>query len=324
MTSTIEATEAAAAPHEAAPLEATPLKAGALIDASAVRDPARLDVGAVQAAVAEHGVVLLKGLDLGRQEFVDLTERFPVRFMEYVGGANNDRGSAFKGSTTVLTVTGGAVFGQAIPLHGEMFYTQPRPGTLFFCCITPAAEKGETTICDGVKLWAALPQEVRDAFEARKVVYRRIYKDDSWTKTYKTDSLDALRETCRRTGVQLIENDDGSLETVHVDWAWRDTPAGRAFINSVLVWAAREHIAKIDDSKVRWEDGSAFDPAMLYKVHAVAESLTLDVPWEPGMLAIVDNLRVMHGRRAYEDRGRDIIMRMGIDSLSEPAARAAE
>ena len=301
----------------------TPLKAGVLLDLAGA-DPAGLDLAPVQAALAEHGAVLLKSLGLGRQEFVDLTERFPVRFMEYVGGANNDRGSAFKGSATVLTVTGGAVFGQAIPLHGEMFYTQPRPGTLFFCCIRPADDKGQTTICDGVKLWAALPDDVRAAFEARRVTYRRIYKDDSWTKTYKTDSLESLRAVCRETGVTLLEKEDGSLETVHVDWAWRDTPGGRAFINSVLVWSAREHIAKIDDSQVRWEDGSPLDAPMLYKVHGIAESLTLDIPWEPGMLAVIDNLRVMHGRRAYEDRGRDIIMRMSPDSIAEPAARAAE
>ncbi len=304
-------------------ITATPLKAGALIEAGPAGEPSRLDARFVQEAVEEHGAVLIKGLGLGHQGFVDFTERFPVRFMEYVGGANNDRGSAFKGSATVLTVTGGAVFGQAIPLHGEMFYTQPRPGTLFFCCIRPAAENGATTICDGVKLWAALPQEIRDAFEARRVVYRRIYTDDTWTKTYKTDSLDRLREICRGSGVTLVENPDGSLETVYVDWAWRDTSRGRAFVNSILVWASREHIAKIDDSKVRWEDGTPFDPAMLYKVHAVAEQHTLDIPWEPGMVAVVDNLRVMHGRRAYQDRGRDIIMRLGLDPISGPAAAQA-
>ena len=61
----------------------------------------------------------------------------------------------------------------------------------------------------------------------------------------------------------------------------------------------------------------------LYEVHAVAEQHTLDVPWEPGMVAVVDNLRVMHGRRAYQDRGRDIIMRLGLDPISGPAAAQA-
>jgi alpha-ketoglutarate-dependent taurine dioxygenase len=41
------------------------------------------------------------------------------------------------------------------------------------------------------------------------------------------------------------------------------------------------------------------------------------------MVAIVDNTRVMHGRRAYEDPGRDIIMRLSLETLV-PAPMAAE
>lgn len=302
----------------------TPLKAGALIDASAVRDPAQLDLDLVRAAFDTHGAVLIKGCDIGRQEFVDLTERFGVSFMEYVGGANNDRASAFGKNATVLTVTGGAVEKQAIPLHGEMFYTKPRPGTLFFCCIRPADADGQTTICDGVALWNALPDDIRTLFTEKKLKYRRIYTDDAWKKVYKTDDLDAVRALCAKTGVEFVDLGAGHFETVHVSYAWHDHKAGRAFINSLLVWAAREYLAKIEDSKVRFEDGTPMTPEMLYKIHAIGESLTLNVPWEPGMLAIVDNSRVMHGRRAYEDSKRDIIMRLSLDPLTAPAPLAAE
>ena len=105
----------------------TRLKAGVLIDASAVRDPARLDYDAVLREFHQHGAVLVQGLDVRHQEFVDFTERLASGFMEYVGGANNDRDSAFGKSKTVLTVTGGSAAKYAIPLHGEMFHTQPRP-----------------------------------------------------------------------------------------------------------------------------------------------------------------------------------------------------
>lgn len=300
-----------------------PLKVGAMIDASAVHDFGKLDLGQVLDTFDTHGAVLIKGCDVGRQEFVELTERFPVRFMEYVGGANNDRASAFGQSTTVLTVTGGAVAKKAIPLHGEMFYTRPRAQTLFFCCIRPADEDGQTTICDGVAFWNALPEEIKATFQEKKLMYRRIYKDDTWKKVYKTDSLDEVKAICARNGVTLTEMGDGAFETVYVDYAWQDVEAGRSFINSLLVWAAREYIAKIDDSQVRFEDGTPLSPEMLYKIHAIGEELTLNIPWEPGMVAIVDNNRVMHGRRAYEDEGRDIIMRLSDDAL-QGTSRAAE
>ncbi len=295
-------------------LPVTPLKAGALVDASAIGAAGAVDKTFLLDQFATHGAILVKGLGLDPQGFVDFTEMFLSDFMEYVGGANNDRGSAFGGSATVLTVTGGNTLGQAIPLHGEMFYTTYRPATLFFCCQRPADENGETTICDGIKLWAALPQEMKDQFEAKKIRYRRIYKDDAWTKVYKTDDLEAVKKICADTGEEFVDHGDGTFDTIHIDTAYADVAAGRAFINSMIVWASREYIAKLDDSQVRWEDGSPIDPQMIMAIHKIAESITENIAWEPGMVALVDNRRVMHGRRAYEDKGRDIIMRLSLET----------
>lgn len=298
-----------------------PLKAGVMIDASGVRAPAELDRQTVLDAYHEHGAVLIRGCDIDRPEFVAFTERFSRNFMEYVGGANNERDSAYGQNMTVLTVTGGAVAKQAIPLHGEMFYTQPRPASLFFCCIRPAATRGQTTICDGVSLWSALPESARRLFTEKRLKYRRIYTDDSWKKTYRVDDIASVRALCAKNGVALIENADGGIETVHVAYAYNDHKAGRAFINSILVWAAREYIAGFHDSKVRFEDDSELPKDMLYEVNNIAETLTLEIPWEPGMVAIIDNSRIMHGRRAYDDTARDIIMRLSEEAPPQHASQ---
>ena len=305
---------------EASGITVTPLKAGAMIDFADARAVADIDTKTVIDAYNAHGAVLIRGLDVDRADFVAFTEQYSKNFMEYVGGANNERDSAYNGSNTVLTVTGGAVAKLAIPLHGEMFYTQPRPQALFFCCIHPADENGETTICDGVSLWAALPEAARTLFTERNLRYRRIYTDESWKSVYKVDNLEAVKAICAKMNVELSVNSDGSIETVHICHAYNDHPSGRAFINSVLVWAAREYIAGIEDSKVRFEDGSELPKSMLMDINAIAETLTVNISWEPGMLAVVDNMRVMHGRRAYEDTGRDIIMRLSAESLSNRGA----
>jgi alpha-ketoglutarate-dependent taurine dioxygenase len=294
----------------------TPLKAGAMIEFAGARSVAEIDTSTVIDAYNAYGAVLLRGLDVDRPDFVAFTEQYSNNFMEYVGGANNDRDSAYGGNKTVLTVTGGAVAKLAIPLHGEMFYTQPRPQALFFCCIRPADERGETTICDGVSLWSALPEAARTLFTERKLKYRRIYTDESWKAVYKVDNLEAVKAICAKMNVLLTVNSDGSIETVHSCYAYNDHKAGRAFINSVLVWAAREYIAGIDDSKVRFEDDSELPKSMLMDINGIAETLTLNISWEPGMVAVVDNMRVLHGRRAYQDTGRDIIMRLSAESLS--------
>lgn len=301
-------------PASSETMTVTPLVAGALVDVQ--RDASgQLDRKALLDTFHAYGAVLIRGLDLDRAGFVGFTETFLSSFMEYVGGANNDRGSAYGKSETVLTVTGGAVAKKAIPLHGEMFYTEPRPATLFFCCMTPAAENGQTTICDGVALWQALPEDIRAVFRERRLKYRRIYTDDAWKKVYRTDDLDEVRQICAGSGVQLTVSEDGVIETVHVCDAWVETPAGPAFINSVLVWAAREYIAGIQDSKLRFENDEELPLDMLYKINEIAEAVTQNIDWTPGNVAIVDNRRVMHGRRAYEDDSRDIIMRLSLSPM---------
>lgn len=297
----------------------TPLASGALIDASATPDPQAMDVNSVMRVFHDHGAVLIDGLDLSREAFPGFTERFLDEFIEYVGGADNERGSALKGSNTVLQVTGGNTAKSAIPPHGEMFYTEPRPNTLIFACMRPADDNGQTTIIDGIAVWNDLPDDVKALFEAQKLVYRRLYTDATWQQVYKTDSIDRVRDLCARTGVQLTEHDDGSIETVHVCHAYHDHPRGRAFVNSILTWAGREYLLGKDDSKVRFEDGSELAKDMLWAINDICEKHTVNIPWEPGNVALIDNFRVMHGRRAYEDTGRDIIMRMSLSKIPQPA-----
>lgn len=298
----------------------TELVSGALLDATGTPDPQGLDAQAVMDAFHKYGAVVIAGTNLEREAFPAFTERFVQSFIEYVGGADNDRGSALKGSTTVLQVTGGNAAKFAIPLHGEMFYTEPRPRTMFFACMRPADENGETTIADGVAIWNALPDDVKKLFEENKLVYRRIYDDDAWHKVYKTDSIDVVRDLCEKTGVELIENEDGTVETIHSCYAYYDHPAGRAFVNSILTWAGREYLLGKSDSKLRFEDGSELGKDMLWAINDICEKFTVNVPWQPGTIALVDNFRVMHGRRAYEDEGRDIIMRMSLAEMPTEAA----
>ena len=300
---------------QAEPLSVTPMATGALLDATSCPDPMAVDTTRVIDALKAHGAVLIQGLELTREGFPAFTERFLDSFIEYVGGADNDRGSALKGSNTVLQVTGGNAARFAIPMHAEMFYTEPRPKTMFFACMRPADENGETTIADGIAIWNDLPEDAKALFETKKLVYRRIYTDETWHNVYKTDDLQRVRDLCAETGVQLIERDDGAIETIHSCHAYHDHPAGRAFVNSILTWAGREYLLGKDDSKLRFEDGSELSRDMLWAINDICEKHTVNIPWQPGTVALVDNYRVMHGRRAYEDTGRDIIMRMSLSDI---------
>ena len=58
-------------------------------------------------------------------------------------------------------------------------------------------------------------------------------------------------------------------------------------------------------------DGSEFPRGTLAAIVEVSARLTVDVGWEPGDTLVVDNGRYLHGRRAFTDPGRRILVRMG-------------
>ena len=87
---------------------------------------------------------------------------------------------------------------------------------------------------------------------------------------------------------------------------------GDWFINSILTFAAQEYIGGSTESQVRWCDGREIDRAILLEVKNVSDRLTLAHAWQPGDLIMVDNTRVMHGRRSFNDDQRNIVVRLGM------------
>ena len=46
-------------------------------------------------------------------------------------------------------------------------------------------------------------------------------------------------------------------------------------------------------------------------IRAIAETSTHEINWQDGDIAILDNTRVMHGRRAIADANRNLFIGMG-------------
>ncbi len=46
------------------------------------------------------------------------------------------------------------------------------------------------------------------------------------------------------------------------------------------------------------------------EIQKIAERLITEISWQKGDILIVDNTRIMHGRRAFSDNQRDIYLRL--------------
>ena len=46
------------------------------------------------------------------------------------------------------------------------------------------------------------------------------------------------------------------------------------------------------------------------ELNEIAERITIEISWQKGDILMIDNTRIMHGRRAFYDDQRDIYTRL--------------
>jgi len=77
-----------------------------------------------------------------------------------------------------------------------------------------------------------------------------------------------------------------------------------AFCNNLLLHHGMQ-------AGVPFADGSDLDEAAYERLARLAGRLTVEVAWQSGDVLMVDNTRMMHGRRAILDERRLILTRFG-------------
>ena len=113
-------------------------------------------------------------------------------------------------------------------------------------------------------------------------------------------------------GLTLRWSDDNAVDTEYCCPAFVTTRWGahKAFVNSMLLVLWQEEALGAKRSLVRMEDGSRIPPEALADIRRVSDALTHEIDWRSGEISMIDNTRVMHGRRAFADPNRKVYVRM--------------
>jgi alpha-ketoglutarate-dependent taurine dioxygenase len=276
------------------------------------------------------GAVLVRNVIKSEQEFIAFSDQYCHDFSTYRGGGfrfgSLDR-KQIAGNETLLSTTGGTQ-GFPIPLHGEMYYMQERPSLIWFYCAQPPTAGGQTTLGDGIAIYAALKPETQHVLLTKKVKYIRQLADGDWQKTFQTDDVNVAIELSERNGATVsYEKETSTLRSEFVCPAVITHDGGRTgvWINNAVTliyaekafesgWAA-QNIQGVHSKQppliVRFEDDSKIPDAILKEVVTASESLTAEISWQPGDMIAVDNTWMLHGRRQDTGTGRSIYVRMG-------------
>ncbi|XDO64554.1 TauD/TfdA family dioxygenase [Streptomyces sp. RLB1-33] len=116
-------------------------------------------------------------------------------------------------------------------------------------------------------------------------------------------------------GTEIVPQDDGGVRYSFTTPAAGTTVFGPrpSFANSILGPSFN-----YEKPTITFADGTALSPQLLAEVEEVTARLTENLDWQDQDAAVIDNTRVMHGRRAITDPHRTIYN--ALSYIEAPAA----
>ncbi|MEH1831711.1 MAG: TauD/TfdA family dioxygenase [Nostoc sp.] len=260
-----------------------------------------LDKEKIISLFKHYGILLFRGFDVETDIFKEFTNLLSIDFINYAGGAFSRR--VINGDETLLSVND---FKSEIKLHGEMYYQQNIPLMLWFFCANPPLEDGETTVCDGRQFFNEISSSTKELFSKKKLKFAVQISKEDWQKKYQTNNLNTLEEMCQKNNTHMTVNDDQSIMLEYISSAIIPSRCGKyqVFINSLL--PTKQLSPKI----LKFEDDSEIPEEVVSELNEIAEKITTEISWQKGDILMIDNTRILHGRRAFADDQRDIYIRL--------------
>ena len=255
---------------------------------------ATIDPALVEAAYKAHGALLFRGYGADLAAF-----RHFARSLCPTAVINESPGRAVLDSAHAIQgVDGGA---NAFALHPELAREPWKPDAALFGCLSPPGTGGETTLCDGIALAAALPPHVRAGLLGRRLVHvMGVWPEllRFWLGTETPDDA-LLANPQRALPYRFFRMPDGRIAREFSRPALHQPmfAAGPAF-GPFLLFArfnnGRGNFPLLDDLTPVPED-------WLQTIRQTGEALTAEVRGEAGDVLVLDNTRFLHGRRAIAD-----------------------
>jgi alpha-ketoglutarate-dependent taurine dioxygenase len=201
-------------------------------------------------------------------------------------------------------------------LHNENSYQRRWPLKIFFCCITPAKQQGATPIADVRKVAQHIPEEIKDKFRRKKVMYTRTFGQGlglAWEVVFQTTDKAAIEKHCNEDGIAIEWLPDNRLRTraVREAFRWHPKTAEWLWFNHATFFHVSTREPELRDSlrslfpedelptNSFYGDGSAIEPEVLDILRAAYHKETVRFSWEKGDVMLLDNMMVAHGREPF-------------------------
>ncbi|WP_334950449.1 amino acid adenylation domain-containing protein [Nostoc sp.] len=276
----------------------------------------------IESKLLQHGAILFRGFNLKSvSEFERIASAICPQLFANYGDLPKEGISDRVYSSTPYPCD------RAILFHNESSHLHQWPLKIWFFCLQPAQQGGETPIVDCHKVYQLLDPKLRERFEQKQLMYVRNYiegLDVSWQNFFHTDDKTVVEKACRQSGMDFEWLPNNGLRTLKVRPAISQHPqTGKSlFFNQVQL----HHISCLESDvrasllstlgeenlprNVYYGDGSPIEDSVMAEIEAVYQQAKVSFPWQQGDILMLDNMLTAHGRNPYKG-SRKIVVAMG-------------
>ncbi len=279
----------------------------------------------IQTTLQKHGGILFRNFGIRDvEQFEDVIQAVSGELLEY-----RDRSSPRSPVTGNIYTSTDHPANQTIFLHSENSYAATWPLKIFFCCLVPPTEGGETPIADTRKLLQRIPSEIRRRFAEKQVMYVRNFGDGfglPWQTVFQTENPSEVVEFCQQNGIEWEWKGENRLRTRQVRQAIATHPLtgesvwfnhGVFFHVSTLEPQIREALLKAFSEEdlphnTYYGDGTPIESEVLEQIREAYRAETVIFPWKTGDILMLDNMLTAHGRQPFSGPRKIVV------GMSEP------
>jgi alpha-ketoglutarate-dependent taurine dioxygenase len=276
----------------------------------------------IELKLEEHGAIIFKDLPVKTAEdFDQFVSTFNYDTFTYEESLSN---AVRINKTDKVFTANEAPREVEIFLHHEMAQTPTYPKNIFFFCKSASETGGETPLCRSDQLYEALlkaDKALVESFEKFGVIYNSIMSSGdelisgqgrSWQKTLGVSSKNDAEEKLSKLGYSWnwIEDDNLSVTTKTLQATKELGNGQKSFFNQVI--AASLGWKKNSENQiapVRFGNGEEIKESYIELISELAQSLTLLRSWQDHDILLIDNYRVMHGRKPFAgNKNREVLV----------------
>jgi alpha-ketoglutarate-dependent taurine dioxygenase len=283
----------------------------------------RANLEFIELALLKHGGLLFRGFGIKSQaDFLSFVTANGVQLMDYMEGA------------TPRTLLGERIYTstefpptQAIALHNELSYVSTFPMKVWFYCLQPATEQGQTPIADVRKVLQRISPATRERFVRTGWMLVRNFGDGfslPWESAFHTNDPAAVEAYCRKAAISFEWKDGNRLRTHHVrsPVAVHPKTGEGVWFNHIAFWHVSSLASSLQEMMLSefkqadlpyntyYGDGSPIETEVIEELRQAYFEETITFPWQQGDILMLDNMLVAHGRAPYAGE-RKILVAMG-------------